>query len=262
MDWSSLGSLFCLELSLGTFVFLGLVSKAPVTPFFFRMNGFFGLLLLGAAWWLRFAKQLPEGVAGQLLILGTALGVGGYLGSVFRTRAQIRRIFLLSAILGAALALAGAVRSMSNVDAGVLSLFLLSAAASGMIVGGIGISMALGHHYLTVPDMEIAHLKRLNVATIFAIVAKIAGVGVLLAIFSSQLIQEESALFRPMGWFHLGTRFFVGLVMPLVFALMVVGCLKHNATRSATGILYASTVLVILGEAMGLSLWSSYGVML
>lgn len=262
MDWSSLGSLFCLELALGTFVFLGLVSKAPVTPFFFRMNGFFGALLLGAAWWLRFAKQLPEGFAGWLLIAGTALGVVGYLGSAFRARAQLRRVFLLAAICGVALALAGAVRSMSDADLGILLLFLASAAASGMIVGGIGISMALGHHYLTVPDMEIAHLKRLNAATIVALVAKIVAVGALLALFSAQLIQEDSSLFRPMGWFHLGTRLFVGLVMPLVFALMVVGCLKHNATRSATGILYASTVLVILGEAMGLSLWSSYGVML
>lgn len=262
MDWSSLGSLFCLELALGTFVFLGLVAKAPVTPFFFRMNGFFGILLVAAAWWMHLGKHAGEGAPRLLLLAGTGLVALGYGGSVFRLRAQTRRSFLLAAILGAALALAGALRSMSDVDAGIWLLFLLSAAASGAIVGGIGVSMALGHHYLTVPDMEIAHLRRLNAATIFAMGAKILGIVVLLTLFAPQLLAEESALFRPMGYFHLGTRLLVGLVVPLVFALMVIGCLKHNATRSATGILYASTVLVILGEAMGLSLWSSYGVLL
>jgi hypothetical protein len=41
---------------------------------------------------------------------------------------------------------------------------------------------------------------------------------------------------------------------------MVNGTLKLGNTRSATGILYASTVLVLIGAAISLSLQETYGV--
>ena len=67
MDWSSLGSLFCLELALGAFVFLALLAKAPLSPFFFRMNGGMALLLLLVAWWIRFLRATPESVAARIV---------------------------------------------------------------------------------------------------------------------------------------------------------------------------------------------------
>ena len=41
---------------------------------------------------------------------------------------------------------------------------------------------------------------------------------------------------------------------------MTAGSLAYDNTRSATGILYASTVLVLIGTAASLSLQDSYGI--
>jgi hypothetical protein len=118
--------------------------------------------------------------------------------------------------------------------------------------------MALGHWYLVVPTLDVAHLRRANLATVGAIGAKVAIDAALLAAFAGEL--AGTSLFRPTGIFHLGTRGFVGLAFPLAFAALVAGCLRHRNTRSATGILYASTILVLIGEAVGMSLWDSYGI--
>ena len=67
-------------------------------------------------------------------------------------------------------------------------------------------------------------------------------------------------LLGPWGLFYLGTRVAVGLILPLVFAWMTASSLRFRNTRSATGILYASTVLVLLGAAASLYLQESYGV--
>jgi hypothetical protein len=59
---------------------------------------------------------------------------------------------------------------------------------------------------------------------------------------------------------YLGTRVAFGVLMPLAFAWMTASSLRFQNTRSATGILYASTVLVLIGTAVAISLQSSYGV--
>jgi hypothetical protein len=78
--------------------------------------------------------------------------------------------------------------------------------------------------------------------------------------FPSELNALERPLFGATGLFYLGTRVTVGLVMPLLFAWMAAGALKYRNTRSATGILYASTVLVLIGAAVAVSLQDIYGV--
>ena len=260
MDWNSLGSLFFLELTLGTFVFLALVARAPLGPLFFRLNGGLAVLTLIAAWWLRFWKASPEGIPFALLAGGSGLGLLAYSFACGRVRSELRWRALWTAAAGFAAALGGAVLALSPAHSGWRALFWGSAAASGLVVGGVGISMALGHSYLTVPGLEVSYLALLNGASLISMVLKVLCVGALLLVCAAQLDMEGRTLFRPMGYFHLGSRLVVGLLLPMLFGWMVFGCLKHKATRSATGILYASTVLVILGEAMGLSLWGSFGV--
>ena len=69
----------------------------------------------------------------------------------------------------------------------------------------------------------------------------------------------DTPLLGPWGLFYLGARVAVGLALPLLFAWMTAGSLAHRNTRSATGILYASTVLVLIGTAASLGLQDSYG---
>jgi hypothetical protein len=79
-------------------------------------------------------------------------------------------------------------------------------------------------------------------------------------VHAEALAAAEMPLLGPRGLFFLGSRVAVGLLLPLTFAWMTAGSLKYNNTRSATGILYASTVLVLIGTAVSLSLQDSYGI--
>ena len=78
--------------------------------------------------------------------------------------------------------------------------------------------------------------------------------------FSELLGQASTPLLGPWGLFHLGARIATGLALPLLFAWMTSGSLAYRNTRSATGILYASTVLVLIGTAVSISLQDAYGV--
>jgi hypothetical protein len=59
---------------------------------------------------------------------------------------------------------------------------------------------------------------------------------------------------------QISARVAVGLLLPLLFAWMTAGSLAYRNTRSATGILYASTVLVLIGTAVSVSLQNTYGI--
>ncbi len=85
-------------------------------------------------------------------------------------------------------------------------------------------------------------------------------VGITCLVFQESLSGGRYPLFGSTGLFYLGTRLVIGLVFPLVFALMAASSLRFENTRSATGILYASTVLVLIGTAVAVSLQNSYGV--
>ena len=127
--------------------------------------------------------------------------------------------------------------------------------------GSVGLAMVLGHWYLTVPKLKVEHLIRLNKVCKWCMAASLLLVALTCLVYKEQIIAADARpLFGPWGWFFLGTRLTVGLVLPIVFAYMVDGSLKLGNTRSATGILYASTVLVLIGAAISISLQQSYGV--
>ena len=56
-----------------------------------------------------------------------------------------------------------------------------------------------------------------------------------------------------------GTRWFVGLIVPAVFVYMAHDCIRRRSTQSATGILYVAGVLVFIGELVALHLTRETG---
>ncbi|MFT5690588.1 MAG: hypothetical protein ACI8PQ_003445, partial [Planctomycetota bacterium] len=125
----------------------------------------------------------------------------------------------------------------------------------------VGLAMVLGHWYLTVPNLSIKHLLRLNKVTAATMVASLLLLVTSCLMHGAQLMDSNGReLLGPTGLFYLGTRITVGLVLPLIFAAMTAGSLKFKNTRSATGILYASTVLVLIGTALSVSLQDAFGV--
>lgn len=265
MDGSSLGAQFCLELAFGVLFALGFVPRAPVGVLFYRMMGTAALVSILAAIVLlvRDLDDLSAAVSPPVVAAGVAVLAWPVYSS--QARGPRWRVGLAVGLLGCAVGLfivlgRGEVGPAGGAGIGATLLATLSALATGAVAGSVGLAMVLGHWYLTVPKLEVRHLRRLNLVTVASMIASLVFLGATLLAFRERLVTEDASLFAPWGLFHLGTRVAVGLLLPLVFAWMTHDSLRFENTRSATGILYASTVLVLIGTAVSISLQSSWGV--
>jgi hypothetical protein len=259
MGWSPLGTQFCLELAFGVLVALMFVHRAPLGVFFFRLMGTTALIpVLLALVMPPLSGLVPWTDEANLFAALAVVVYPVYSGPVkVRSRAWALRI----AIYGCGAALVLVVAGASTVEGSVaLAVASLSALATGGVAGTVGLAMVLGHWYLTIPNLQISHLRHLNRVTVGSMIVCLAAVATTCAVFGGRLSEGTSPLFGTWGLFYLGTRVAVGLILPLVFAWMTAESLKVENTRSATGILYASTVLVLIGTAVSISLQDSYGI--
>jgi len=258
MAWPALGTQFCLELAFGVLLALCIIPKAPVGVFFYRLMvttavlpllaAFFIPPLFGGAEWTQ-----PSVVAAGVACLAFPLASG----PVSWTR---RLSGLLWSTACTAVALVFVIREAIVLDGvGPLVLGSLSAMATGAVAGGVGLAMVLGHWYLTVPQLPVSWLRKVNRATVVAMVCSAVLLLISCVAFGQALDNERAPLLGPWGLFYLSARIGVGLALPLLFAWMTASSLRYENTRSATGILYASTVLVLIGTAVSLSLQDSYG---
>lgn len=258
MDWSDLGAQFCLQLGFGVLFALAFVPKAPVGVLFYRVMGTTAVLPLVVA---AIVPVTQGGLAWSepavLLTWASALAWPIYSGPVRGKRWALAMAWaLITCVAALVLTLE---RALVFEGVGELTVASLSALATGAVAGSVGLAMVLGHWYLTIPNLSVKHLGRLNRVTIGSMLASVVFVALSLLLFQSQLDTESGSLFGPWGLFHIGTRVVVGLLLPLLFAAMTMGSLKYGNTRSATGILYASTVLVLIGTALSINLQDSYG---
>jgi hypothetical protein len=258
MAWTELARQFSLELGFGVLFALAFVPRAPVGKLFYRLMGTCALLPIALA--LLVGMRAGAGWT-DLGTLGAALAV---LGFPFYSGSAAGRMFwagLVAGLLGSALA-AASVLSATLPNTSLLGRVIatLSCLSTGAVAGSVGLAMVLGHWYLTVPKLEIRYLVRLNRVTVGAMVASLVCMCIACLAFADELRGAEPPLFGPFGLFYLGTRLAVGLVLPLLFAAMAASSLRFQNTRSATGILYASTVLVLIGTAVSVVLQDSYGV--
>lgn len=259
MQWSPLATQFCLQLAFGVLAALAFVPRAPVGTLFYRVMGTTALVPLLAALLLpAFVAGAPWSDAPTLLGVLAVIGYPIYSGPVRGARWAAA---LGLALLGSAASLI-VVLSRGALVEGPLALAMasFSALSTGAVAGSIGLAMVLGHWYLTVPNLAVSHLQRLNRVTVFSLAASLAALIGSCLVFGASLSEAQPPLLGPWGLFYLGTRIAVGLLLPLLFAWMVAGSLDYKNTRSATGILYASTVLVLIGTAVSVSLTDSYGV--
>jgi hypothetical protein len=258
MQWSDLGAQFCLQLAAGTLLALAFVPRAPVGDFFYRLMGTTAAVPVLAAGLI---PVLADGRSPlEPALLATFAGLLAWPFYSGRTRgaawAGALGWGLGSALLALALTLD---RTAQPGGIGRLLLLTGSALATGTVAGSVGLAMVLGHWYLTVPKLSVSHLGRLNRVTVGAMVASLLLVALTCLAFRGQLEFAETPLFGMRGLFNIGTRLAVGLLLPLLFAWMTGESVRLGNTRSATGILYASTVLVLIGTALSLNLQDVYG---
>ena len=114
---------------------------------------------------------------------------------------------------------------------------------AAMLLGTTITAMLLGHWYLNEPGMQLAPLNRLLNLVVLAIIVRVlvCGSGVIYTLATADDINARWWMFVTFRW--LGG--FAGLLLLTIMARLT---LRIPNTQSATGILYAATILAILGE--------------
>jgi hypothetical protein len=142
-----------------------------------------------------------------------------------------------------------------------LLLAAASSVGSTLVLGWVVGAMVLGHWYLVTPDLPVAHLGRLTGAALAATYVKLALLAVTAWYFRDRLSDSARSFATIFGIGHAGgpfqsqldflwllARLLIGLVGPAALCHMTLATVRLKATQPATGILYAATVLVLMGE--------------
>ena len=120
---------------------------------------------------------------------------------------------------------------------------------AAIAVGGSLGAMLLGHSYLTAPKLAFQPFQRFT-ALLFGILL-VRALTVAPVFFTDNM--------EMMDWVYLSARLAFGIFLPLVFSWMAWQCAKIESNQSATGILYAVTALIFMGELTAIFLHETRG---
>ncbi len=239
--------LFTLRLIFGMALTWCLAPRRQITSGFFRIQMLvtLGLSVLS---WLTLGQLTPEDApqpTGFLAMqVGTLLLAAlSFVGSVYWTlerRLGGTRLAFAITLLSALLVVA-ATQTRQVEGTSLARLHDIGAALSaGWLIGGTTSAMLLGHWYLTATGMPLQPLIRMN--QWFGVAA---GVRMIFSIWALSRAQWNTLGTVELSWMLLR---WMGLIGPMVLAWLVVRILRYRNTQSATGVLYAATILVFMGE--------------
>ena len=138
-----------------------------------------------------------------------------------------------------------------NYNPFVKGLHISNAIGSTLILGSVLGAMITGHWYLVKHKLSLKPLINGSKVYIFSVFLRIFII--IFTTFSFWKIDKSENLIKLSSGFTLEGIFFIarvtiGLIIPLIFGFMVWGTVKIRSTQSATGILYATFILVLIGE--------------
>lgn len=173
-----------------------------------------------------------------------------------RTRPVLSVAFLLPVITGALFATAVAFAAASGTPgtAAILTLHLLT---SGALLGTVLVAMNLGHAYLQNAALSFDPLVRMARLFLGAAIAKAV---VSFVLFAPQAARWWPELLDTFDGMLILVRIGAGLGVAVALGAMVLACARSRANQSATGILYASVVFVLVGEAISMYLTLDRGI--
>lgn len=137
------------------------------------------------------------------------------------------------------------------------SLFIISAS---LFLGVITYAMILGHWYLVVPKLSEAPLKIAAIITWIILATKI--VWSLYSLYSHYDFFEEQTQLGAgyaFNWMLLTMRVSFGYLVILGMSYFNWKLLKLRSIQSSTGILYAMTFFVFIGELVSIYMFFNYG---
>lgn len=128
---------------------------------------------------------------------------------------------------------------------------------AGWLTGGSLMTMLLGHAYLTagseMTQRPFLRLVRLLFAGL-AVRLLIAGAAGLWGWLEGRSERGPAVMEAVL----IGARFLMGLIVPLVMTWMAMQCVRLRSNQSATGILYVSSTMILVGEFIALSLITAH----
>lgn len=257
MDWIPLATRLGLHIALGYVVSLAVLGPAPVGKFFYRLTGWTAAVVAALAGLLAISGGWPE-ESSERLRVGATLGIVVPAVWYVSNKPRIRRVGLGLAGLSGIIAVA----AFAFGPEGIGPLQFVGDLIGSCVAGGVCFAMVFGHGYLTIPKLPIAHLKRINTYVSIALILRLFISSSALMLAWPRLTEGIQPAFGMFDWLDVGVRFGVGLLFPLLFAAMVHSSLRYKNNQSATGILYASTILVWIGEAVALHLGAKWGIAL
>ncbi|MGP0064718.1 MAG: hypothetical protein ACLQGP_14105 [Isosphaeraceae bacterium] len=233
---------FAIRSSFGLILALILTSWHNVPLRFFRIQNqiVLGTLVLGA---LDQSRSSGPSLA-LWLIVGAA--VLAYLATI-SWGLGLPRFGIGADILAALVTVAWLVDASRSSDTGLWAVNSSCRISSGLLLGATLTAMLLGHYYLTAPAMTIEPLKRsLNLIAV-ALIARLTFAGVGMWAGRSALTAPAPGVFANDAVF-LAMRWGIGFLGAAVSVYLARRTVAIRSTQSATGILYITSIFVLLGE--------------
>lgn len=206
-----------------------------------------GRPLIGSSW-----TALLPGIMAWVLVADIAI----IAGLSFSSKAVSPMAHLLPVVTGAMMAVTVALAAAPG-KLGESALLTLHFLTCGALIGSVLVAMNLGHSYLQNAALSFDHLTRLAkfflgsaiAKTVISVILLVPQAGALWATIDSELDSMLVAL-----------RVGVGLLFTIVLGFMVLSCARTKANQSATGILYAALVIVLVGEGLSMHLTLGRGI--
>lgn len=243
---------FVLRLSFGVSLAMAITNPKHVTSGFFKvhlwvimgLNVFGGLVV-----WTVSDEHLPgdsERLASQtslltLVITNAVLSYAGAVSWLYEKTKPGQWILVVLTVLTLATAYQSSVLPTNSTTSHHLIL-LADIITSGLVVGSVTTAMLLGHWYLNTPTMDLKPLRKLLWLCVIAIALRtlLSGTGTTLTILNTEVTNT--------WWIFVSLRWIAGLIVSLGLIYMTFLTLRVPNTQSATGILYAATIVVFIGE--------------
>jgi protein NrfD len=256
MSLSSILFLFLTHLGVGITLVLAWVGREAGVKFF-RFNAGTAALLIAIGFTLRPAVSVPGPLhlASTVLLLTCEAALVIYWATIGRMLAKIRPALLWVAIISGLLAISlQALEISANAPGLAPVLTVASFLSSAALLGGACGAMVLGHWYLVVPSLDVAHLQSIVKLHIVSMVVRavvvVAAVTMAIVTWQPGMGPNFLRYILSSGGIFFWQRVLFGLLAPAILAYMTWETAKIQSTQSATGILYVDFFTIIVGEVL------------
>ncbi len=132
--------------------------------------------------------------------------------------------------------------------------------AASLVLGGATTGLAVGHSYLSTPALSPRPLRNITILLFVALLVQILSLPAYLGLIAFPAAAGAGRDLLDNYGLILGVRLTIGLLFPLILAILAWHTTRMKAMRSATGLLYIGSGVVLTGEIVAKVLFFIAGV--